>query len=68
MPLPPADEGDQPKLEFSAVECLLFAFHELVKGRHVDFLTSEEHTERLKDFRQRSVNFNLVTDSVVMDV
>ena len=55
MPLPPADEGEQPKLEFSVVECLLFAFHQLVKGRHMDFLTSEENADRLKDFRQRSV-------------
>ena len=56
MPLPPADEGEQPKLEFSVVECLLFAFHQLVKGRHTDFLTSDEHADRLKDFRQRSAD------------
>ena len=55
MPFPPAEDGEQPKLEFSAVECLLFAFHQLVKGRHADFLTAEEHADRLKDFRQRSV-------------
>ena len=55
MPLPPADEGEQPKLEFSVVECLLFSFHHLVKGRHVAFLTADENADRLKDFRQRSV-------------
>lgn len=55
MPLPPAEEAEQPKLEFSVVECLLFAFHQLVKDRHIDFLTADEHSERLKDFRQRSV-------------
>ena len=61
MPLPPADEGEQPKLEFSVVECLLFAFHHLVKGRHIGFLTAEENTDRLKDFRQRSVEVTKVS-------
>ena len=65
MPLPPADEGEQPKLEFSVVECLLFAFHHLVKGRHMDFLTSEEHADRLKDFRQRSVKVTMHVSSYI---
>ena len=59
MPLPPSGEGEQPKLEFSIVECLLFAFHQLVKGRQIEFLTAEEHADRLKDFRQRSVRFKV---------
>ena len=56
MPLPPSEEGEQPKLEFSVVECLIFSFHQLVKGRHIDFLTADENADRLKDFRQRLVN------------
>ncbi|XP_031572790.1 apoptosis inhibitor 5-like [Actinia tenebrosa] len=59
MPLPPAEdsedkkeEGSEPKLQFSFVECLLYAFHSLAKN-HQEFLTGDEATERLKDFRLR---------------
>ncbi|XP_071490244.1 apoptosis inhibitor 5-like [Diadema antillarum] len=60
MPLPPA-EGEEnenketpegPQLQFSYVECLMFAFHQLAR-RTPEFLTGEEHAERLKDFRIR---------------
>nr|CAB3222499.1 apoptosis inhibitor 5 [Phallusia mammillata] len=58
MPLPPDDPESNgsitvnPKLQFSYVECLMFAFHQM--GKHkADFLTSEEAAERLKDFRLR---------------
>ncbi|ESO91609.1 hypothetical protein LOTGIDRAFT_191299, partial [Lottia gigantea] len=58
MPLPPSEENDatvaneQPKLEFSYVECLMFAFHQL-GAKCPGFLADEENAERLKDFRLR---------------
>ncbi|XP_069761959.1 apoptosis inhibitor 5 isoform X2 [Narcine bancroftii] len=59
MPLPPeeAENGEnagneEPKLQFSYVECLLFGFHQLGK-KHPDFLTAKLNTERLKDFKIR---------------
>ena len=65
MPLPPADgEGENgenttpneaPKLQFSYVECLVFAFHQIA-AKYPEFLTSEENTDRLKDFRLRLVD------------
>lgn len=59
MPLPLADENaengstnGEPKLEFSYVECLMYAFHQLGK-KHPEFLTAEEHADKLKDFKLR---------------
>jgi hypothetical protein len=62
MPLPAADEpsdaaaaGDAaatPKLQFSHVECLMFAFHQVAR-RCQTFLTAPENAERLRDFRVR---------------
>ncbi|KAG8230758.1 hypothetical protein J437_LFUL009818 [Ladona fulva] len=55
MPLPPDDAegingGEEPRLEFSQVECLMYSFHRL--ARHCpDFLAS--NVDRLKDFRFR---------------
>jgi len=54
MPLPPATEDgamtEVPNLEFTKVECLMFAFHSI--GRQDEnFLKSDD--ERLKDFRSR---------------
>ncbi|KAJ9601059.1 hypothetical protein L9F63_000794 [Diploptera punctata] len=55
MPLPPDSESDksnqeEPRLEFSYVECLMYAFHRL--GRQCpDYLSKD--TDRLKDFRFR---------------
>jgi hypothetical protein len=61
MPLPPADENgdtdstnDEPKLQFSYVECLMYAFHQFGR-KQPEFLTQEESAERLKDFRLRYV-------------
>ncbi|XP_030056663.1 apoptosis inhibitor 5 [Microcaecilia unicolor] len=59
MPLPPeeAENGEnagneEPKLQFSYVECLLFSFHQL--GRKLpDFLTDRLNAEKLKDFKIR---------------
>ncbi|KAL8614250.1 hypothetical protein ACOMHN_026467 [Nucella lapillus] len=57
MPLPP-EESDQllateePKLQFSYVECLLFAFHQMAR-QCPDYLADEAHADRLKDFKQR---------------
>jgi hypothetical protein len=58
MPLPPAEENDEetnsgePKLEFSAVECLMYTFHQLCR-KLPNFLTAEENADRLKDFKIR---------------
>jgi len=59
MPLPPgeeeeksSEENSEPKLQFSYVECLIFAFHQLAK-KNPEFLTDTTAAERLKDFRLR---------------
>ncbi|XP_059170630.1 apoptosis inhibitor 5-like [Physella acuta] len=57
MPLPPSDEKEEssteePKLSFSQVECLLFAFHQLAR-KCPGFLSDEANVDRLKDFRVR---------------
>ncbi|KAG8125965.1 hypothetical protein E2320_021073 [Naja naja] len=59
MPLPPeeAENGEnagneEPKLQFSYVECLLYSFHQL--GRKLtDFLTAKLNTDKVKDFKIR---------------
>ncbi|KAI4501949.1 hypothetical protein M0802_002631 [Mischocyttarus mexicanus] len=51
MPLPPATEiTDVPKLQFSHVECLMYAFHKLCKETP-EFLVKDP--EQLKEFRLR---------------
>ncbi|TRY54832.1 hypothetical protein DNTS_001798 [Danionella cerebrum] len=58
MPLPPEEENgentasDEPKLQFSYVECLLFGFHQLGK-KLPDFLIDKVSAEKLKDFKIR---------------
>ncbi|KAJ8343190.1 hypothetical protein SKAU_G00305190 [Synaphobranchus kaupii] len=59
MPLPPenAENGEnavneEPKLQFSYVECLLFSFHQLGK-KLPDYLIDKIDAERLKDFKIR---------------
>ncbi|KAK5901811.1 hypothetical protein CesoFtcFv8_007134 [Champsocephalus esox] len=59
MPLPPdeAENGEnsameEPKLQFSYVECLLFGFHQLGK-KLPDFLIEKVDAESLKDFKIR---------------
>lgn len=41
-----------PNLQFSYVECLMYAFHQVAR-RCPQFLTAEENASRLKDFRIR---------------
>jgi len=60
MPLPPADEDadakvDEPKLNFSNVECLIFAFHYLARFKEDFFTEDDDAAARLKDFRIRYV-------------
>lgn len=51
MPLPPATEiTEVPKLQFSHVECLMYAFHKLCK-QIPEFLMKDP--EQLKEFRLR---------------
>uniref|UniRef100_A0A3B4T3Y9 Apoptosis inhibitor 5 n=1 Tax=Seriola dumerili TaxID=41447 RepID=A0A3B4T3Y9_SERDU len=59
MPLPPEEvengensTSEEPKLQFSYVECLLFGFHQLGK-KLPDFLLDKVDAERLKDFKIR---------------
>ncbi|KAI4876420.1 hypothetical protein NFI96_012136, partial [Prochilodus magdalenae] len=58
MPLPPEEENgenavsEEPKLQFSYVECLLFSFHQLGK-KLPDFLIDKINAEKLKDFKIR---------------
>lgn len=60
MPLPPEEENgenagsDEPKLQFSYVECLLFSFHQLGK-KLPDFLIDKVNADKLKDFKIRFV-------------
>uniref|UniRef100_A0A3Q0S4A1 Apoptosis inhibitor 5 n=1 Tax=Amphilophus citrinellus TaxID=61819 RepID=A0A3Q0S4A1_AMPCI len=57
MPLPPEEvengensASEEPKLQFSYVECLLYSFHQLGK-KLPDFLLDKVDAERLKDFK-----------------
>uniref|UniRef100_A0A8C6U1V8 Apoptosis inhibitor 5 n=1 Tax=Neogobius melanostomus TaxID=47308 RepID=A0A8C6U1V8_9GOBI len=59
MPLPPEDaengekeSSEEPKLQFSSVECLLYSFHQLGK-KLPDFLLDKVDQEKLKDFKIR---------------
>lgn len=60
MPLPPEEvengensANEEPKLQFSYVECLLFSFHQLGR-KNPDFLTGDKvNAEKLKDFKIR---------------
>ena len=64
MPLPPSDtitttESEEEvlqKLNFSFVECLMFAFHKLGQ-KNQEYLAAIESAELLKDFRQRLTYF-----------
>lgn len=52
MPLPPNDGTElttEPRLEFSHVECLMYAFHRLVR-QCPEFLSD---ADRFKDFKLR---------------
>ncbi|XP_060530435.1 apoptosis inhibitor 5 [Cylas formicarius] len=57
MPLPPenVDMSEVPNLDFSSVECLLYAFHKLAR-KCPEFLTADP--QLLKDFRQRLQYFS----------
>lgn len=58
MPLPPpevetdADLEEEPKLQFSYVECLMYTFHQLGR-KFPELLTADTAEETLKDFRAR---------------
>lgn len=59
MPLPPNDGTEltmEPRLEFSHVECLMYAFHKLVR-QCPEFLSD---ADRLKDFKLRLESFKKV--------
>lgn len=58
MPQAPADleadanPSDEPKLQFSYVECLMHTFHQLGR-KYPEFLTEDSEADKLKDFRSR---------------
>ena len=58
MPLPPSenngevDKVEEPKLQFSYVECLMFSFHQIARFQD-DFFTTDAAVAKLKDFRMR---------------
>jgi hypothetical protein len=55
MPLPPdgdANDGAEPRLDFSHVECLIYSYHKLAR-QCPEALTKD--AEKLKDFRLRCV-------------
>lgn len=68
MPKPSEAEGQEDyKLNFSCVECLMYAFH--VLGRyHPEFLASEDNKERLKDFRLRLGYFARGTQNYIKEL
>lgn len=65
--MPPESDAEktnpeEPRLEFSYVECLMYAFHQL--GRQSsDFLTKD--AERMKDFRFRSAADDNITSNIL---
>lgn len=61
------DDQQEAKFNFSYVECLLYAFHSLAKN-HADFLTADEHKERLKEFRLRLQYFAKGTQSYIKEL
>lgn len=70
MPLPSdgsieeSEEDAIQKLNFSFVECLLYAVHKL-GAKNVEFFTAEESAERLKDFRQRLQYFGRMVQAYI---
>ena len=52
LPMAPQDGEEEPKLQFSIVECLLFALLKMCAYVKT-FLTSEEEPSKLKDLRTR---------------
>jgi len=63
MPLPPSDENaentatnEATNLQFTFVECLMYTFHQVGK-RHPEWITAEDRSELLKDFRLRQQYF-----------
>ena len=75
MPLPPAAEDnvevakpDEPKLQFSHVECLIFAFHQLARFKEDFFTADDDAAARLKDFRIRLAfpNLSLVVEAYLI--
>lgn len=71
MPLPPEEENgenaanEEPKLQFSYVECLLFSFHQLGK-KLPDFLIDKISAEKLKDFKIRSDLILIIKRTIVI--
>ncbi len=45
-----------PDFQFSFIECLMYALHQLSR-KYPDFLIAEENEERVKDFRLRLKEF-----------
>ena len=58
IPLPPAIDSEngskqeEPNLQFTHIECLLYTFVQLLK-HNAEFLTSSDNSQRLKDLKSR---------------
>lgn len=58
IPLPPVVDSEngskqeEPNLQFTHIECLLFTFVQLLK-HNTEFLTSSDNSQRLKDLKSR---------------
>ncbi len=65
-----ASADEEAKFNFSYVECLLFAFHTLMRHHHGEFLSGEEPSskERLRDLRQRLQYFAKGTQNYIKEL
>ena len=60
-------DEEEAKFNFSYVECLMYAFHQIAKF-HPSFLLTEENKEKLKDFRHRLQYFAKGTQNYIKEL
>ena len=63
LPIPPDAGEEQPKFQFSVVECILFIFHTMCKFVP-EFLTGDDSTTRLKDLRKRYISLAFLKSAI----
>ena len=63
-------DEEEAKFNFSYVECLLFAFHTLMRHHHAEFLSVDEPAckERLRDLRLRLQYFAKGTQNYIKEL
>jgi hypothetical protein len=74
LPVPPVESDQQQmqlqeddKFNFSYVECLLFAFHMIVKAQP-EYLSGPEAKDKLRDFRLRLQYFAIGTQNYIKEL